>query len=90
MKYIVIWCILNWVPDPCPIKSIPDEFGRINYSMNCAVLHGHFEQGKPRTKEFSTMDSAQAFYERAIMQTTGIIGGRVGCLEIDSIATEDK
>lgn len=76
MRYIVFWCLMNWIPEPCPLQNQVDEFGR-EILYGCLVMHGHFEQGETQSKVFTDRDSAFAFYKRALDEG-------MGCVDIDS------
>jgi len=94
-KYIVTWCIVNVVSDPCPNINKTDEFGRKGSGMiSCAVFHHHLEHDCGHEKEFLNKTDAHSFYNRAAANAygfgRGIWSGGLSGVKIDSVYIEKK
>lgn len=92
MIYIVTWCILTFVSDPCPDKLKVDEFGRsASPYISCAVLHGHTEKRCENQRGFDNRDEAFAFYKRAQSDTSSfgfVLGQSLSDVKIDSVVVK--
>lgn len=66
LKFIITWCVVTMVTDPCPDANKVDEFGRgVSGMTSCAVYHFHYEYDCEHTKIFTDRDSAIVFYNKA-------------------------
>ena len=50
-KYIITWCLVTVVSDPCPDLMKKDEFGRQS-NISCAALHYHYETARDKADNF--------------------------------------
>ncbi len=90
IKYIVFWCIVNIIPTGCPDAGVSvDEFDRIGNSMiSCNVFHSKKVVECGYTKTFTDRDSAVAFYNRALLESEGVMSWQNPGIEqvrIDSV-----
>lgn len=63
MWYYVTWCLMLYVPAPCPEARgwVIDEFGRQNYQgAVCAVNHMKLEKDCGHVKRFDTRMHSRA------------------------------
>ena len=63
MKYIVIYILIQVISVVCPDANKDDQFGR-TIPNNCSLLHTRTVTDTI-TRQFSTKDSATAFYNSA-------------------------
>lgn len=63
IKYIISWCVINVIADPCPGLGV-DQFGRKSI-YSCAVYHCHQEYKCGNTKSFNNRTDAMQFYKDA-------------------------
>lgn len=67
--YIITWCIVTTVQDPCPEKPYTDKFGVThNPALGCLVYHAHKEYDCDHSKVFYNSDSATTFYYDALKE----------------------
>ena len=83
--WIVTWCIVSVIQDPCPEKPYTDKFGIVHDpSIGCTVFHAHKEYDCDHRATFIYRDSAVAFYDDATREQADH-SSRIARVKFDSV-----